>query len=487
MRKVLVIGGGISGLTVAYWLYKSGLDVTLLEKEDRAGGSIRTEKDSGYLIECGPNSTLDLYNEVDDLCESLDLSEEKIYGNEGAKNRYVVRDGRLRPLPMGPLQFLSTDLWTIKGKLRLMCEPFIRKSNDSREESIAEFVIRRTGLEFLDYAIDPFVTGVFAGDPYQLSLKSCFPKMYGLEQDYGGLVKGALFGRKEKGEPRRKMRLFSFRDGLDILPVALCKVLGNRFVGGCNVLSVKKADSGFEIIAEAANTPIPLGTELNSVPETRTKIPSLSGRGWVIKADAVILATPSWATAKIIHPMTEYVAAHLSQIKYVPIVIVFTGFDRKHISHKLDGFGFLIPSKEAIAKGYNILGSIWSSATFPRRAPEGKAAFTNMLGGARMSDVPEHSDSELVDMTLQDLRLILGIKEKPDFVSVIRHTRAIPQYTIGHQERIDRVGKALKNIPGLYLTGNYITGISVGHCITEATKLAKSILTPNNPPLIKGD
>ena len=161
-------------------------------------GSIRTVKDNGYLIECGPNSTLDLYKEADDLCDSLGLSEEKIYGNEGAKNRYVVRDGRLRPLPMGPLQFLSTDLWTIKGKLRLMCEPFIRKFDGQREESIAEFVIRRAGHEFLDYAIDPFVTGVFAGDPYQLSLKSCFPKMYGLEQDYGGLVKGALFGRKRR-------------------------------------------------------------------------------------------------------------------------------------------------------------------------------------------------------------------------------------------------------------------------------------------------
>src|SRR3989337_523512 len=382
MKKVLIIGGGISGLTAAYWLYKNGIDVTVLEKETRAGGSIRTVKDNGYLIECGPNSTLDLYKEADDLCESLGLSAEKIYGDEGAKNRYVIRDGRLRPLPMGPLKFLSTDLWTVKGKLRLMCEPFIRKFDDRREESIAEFVIRRTGQEFLDYAIDPFVTGVFAGDPYQLSFKSCFPKMYALEKDHGGLVKGALFGRKKKGEPKRKMRLFSFRDGLETLPAAIRMSLGDRFIGGWNVLSVKKTDSRFEVITESTSLASgpgrapSSGTELNSVP----KIPSPSGggtgRGWVFTADTVVVATPAWATARLLQPMSNIISAHLMQIKHVPIVIIFTGFDKTHIKHNLDGFGFLVPRKEARERGYNILGSIWSSAIFHGPAPDGKSALT---------------------------------------------------------------------------------------------------------------
>jgi len=473
MKKVLVIGGGISGLTTAYWLHKSGIDVTVLEKESRAGGSIRTVKDNGYLIECGPNSTLDLYQEADDLCESIGLSSEKIYGDESAKNRYVVRDGRLRPLPMGPLQFLSTDLWTIKGKLRLMCEPFVRKFDDSREESIAEFVKRRTGQEFLDYAIDPFVTGVFAGDPYQLSFQSCFPKMYALEKDYGGLAKGALFGRKKKGEPKRKMRLFSFRDGLETLPAAIRKLLGDRFVGGCNVVSVKKADGGFEVIAEPPS--LASGTEVNSVP----KIPSPSGggigRGWVFTADTVVVATPAWATARLLQPMSDISSAHLMQIKHVPIVIIFTGFDKTHIKHKLDGFGFLVPRKEARERGYNILGSIWSSAIFQGRAPDGKAALTTMLGGARDSEILKHSDRELVNMTLRDLRFILGIEEKPHFVQIVRHTMAIPQYAIGHQSRIEAVQENLKCIPGLYLAGNYINGVSVGHCIAEATKLAGKI------------
>ncbi len=460
MKKVLIIGGGISGLTAAYWLHKSGIDVTVLEKETRAGGSIRTVKDNGYLIEYGPNSTLDLYKEADDLCDSLGLSEEKIYGNEGARNRYVVRDGRLRPLPMGPLQFLSTDLWTVKGKLRLMCEPFIRKFDDSREESIAEFVIRRTGQEFMDYAIDPFVTGVFAGDPYQLSFQSCFPKMYALEKDHGGLVKGALFGKKKKGEPKRKMRLFSFRDGLETLPAAISKSLGDRFVGGCNVLSVKKADGGFEVIAKI---PSPSGGGL--------------GRGWVFTADTVVVATPAWATAKLLQPMSDIISAHLMQIKHVPIVIIFTGFERKHVTHKLDGFGFLIPRKESRTRGYNILGSIWSSAIFHGRAPDGKAAFTTMLGGARRSDILKYSDRELLEMVLRDLRFILGIEEKPDLVQIIRHTQAIPQYTVGHQGHIEAVQENLKGIPGLYLAGNYINGVSVGHCIAEATKLATR-LTP---------
>ena len=385
---------------------------------------------------------------------------------------------------MGPLKFLSTDLWTVKGKLRLMCEPFIRKFYDSREESIAEFVIRRTGQEFLDYAIDPFVTGVFAGDPYQLSFQSCFPKMYALERDHGGLVKGALFGRKKKGEPKRKMRLFSFRDGLETLPEALRKSLGDRFIGGCNVLSIKKMDIGFEVNAEPATAA--LGTQLNSVPIPRsptpsTKIPSPSGggtgRGWVFTADTVVIATPAWITAKIIQPVSEFVSAHLMQIKHVPIVIIFTGFERKHISHKLDGFGCLIPRKEARARDYNILGSIWSSAIFRGRAPEGKAALTTMLGGARNSDILIHSDRELLEMTLRDLRFILGIEAKPHYVQIVRHKMAIPQYTVGHQSRIESVQEEINKIPGLYLAGNYINGVSVGHCIAEATKLATR-LTP---------
>jgi len=487
--KIIIIGGGISGLTTAYRLHKSGHDVTVLEKEHRAGGSIRTVKDKGYLIECGPNSTLDLYPEADDLCDSLGLSAEKIFGNESAKNRYVVRDGRLRPLPMGPLQFLSTDLWTLNGKLRLMCEPFISKFNGAREESIAEFVIRRTGQEFLDYAIDPFVTGVFAGDPYQLSFKSCFPKMYALEKDYGGLVKGALFGRKKKGEPKRKMRLFSFRDGLETLPAAIHKSLGDRFIGGCNVLSVRKTDNGFEVIAEESSlasgtsraaaaakgrAPAP-ETEFNSVPKFPFPSGGGIGRGWVFTADTVVIATPAYVTARLLQPISEFISAHLMQIKHVPIVIIFTGFERKHISHKLDGFGCLIPRKESRARGYNILGSIWSSAIFRGRAPEGKAALTTMLGGARNSEILKHSDKELLEMTLRDLRFILGIDDKPDFVRIIRHTKAIPQYNVGHQAHIEEVLENLKGIPGLYLAGNYINGVSVGHCIAEAAKLASRL------------
>lgn len=466
MKKVIVIGGGISGLTAAYWLNKSGTDVTVLEKEARGGGSIRTVRDNGYLIECGPNSTLDLYQEADDLCESIGLSKEKIYGDESAKNRYVVRDGRLRPLPMGPLQFLSTDLWTIQGKLRLMCEPFIRKFDDSHEETIAEFVKRRTGQEFLDYAIDPFVTGVFAGDPYQLSFKSCFPKMHALERNHGGLVKGALFGRKKKGEPKRKMRLFSFSDGLEALPAAIRYILGDRFVGGCNVQSVKKAGGGFEVIAEPPSF----------TSGTSSAVPSPSGggtgRGWVNTADTVVVATPAFATARLLQPVSDIISAHLKQIKYVPIVIVFTGFDKNHIKQKLDGFGFLVPRKEARERSYSILGSIWSSAIFHGRSPEGKAALTTMLGGARNSDILKHTDRELLEMTLRDLRFILGIEEKPHYVQIIRHTMAIPQYTIGHQDHIEAVQETLKKIPGLHLAGNYINGVSVGHCIAEATKLA---------------
>lgn len=448
MNKVLVIGGGISGLTVAYWLHKRGIDVILLEKEGRPGGSIRTEKEGGYLIEYGPNSTLDLYKEVDDLFEALSIMDEKIFADSTARNRYVVRNGRLRPLPTGPLQFLTSDLWSIRGKIRLLCEPFIPRYSGTSEESIAQFVIRRTGQEFLDYAIDPFVTGVFAGDPGRLSLKSCFPKMYSLEQEYGSLVKGAIFGRKSRGEPGRKMRLFSFKDGLQTIPDAISRVLGDRFMGGCAVTSLRKEKGEFEVIAE----------------RDRSKA--------VFRGSTVVLATPAWVSANLMHPLSELIAMNLMQIEYIPVVIVFTGFDRSKIKHRLDGFGFLIPTKESRLRGYRILGSIWSSAIFPGRASEGKVAFTNILGGARERDILEYSDRELIEMTLRDLRTILSIEDKPDFVRIVRQPRAIPQYTPGHQDRINSIEKGMRDIPGLYLAGNYINGVSVGHCITEVTRLA---------------
>lgn len=454
--KIIIIGGGISGLTTAYWLHREGYDVTVIEKENRPGGSIRTEKENGYLIECGPNSTLDTFVETDDLCQDLGIFKEKIEAGSNAKNRYVVRDGRLRPLPTGPIQFLTTDLWSISGKLRLMCEPFIKKYNSNAEETIAQFVVRRTGQEFLDYAIDPFVTGVFAGNASQLSLKSCFPKMYLLEKEHGGLLKGGLFGRKKKAGPKRKMKLISFRDGLQIVPDAISKALGDRFLKGCTVTSVRPANaqSGFEVLCQKDQQEM------------------------VFKADKVIFATPAWVTAGIIHPISETLAATLRQIEYVPVVIIFTGFNRNKVKHPLDGFGFLIPtieSGESAKKGYNILGSIWSSTVFPKRAPDGSVAFTNILGGGRNPDILEYEDSELIEMTLRDLKAILGIDAKPDFIRIIRQPRAIPQYTIGHQERIKLIENELKNIPGLYLAGNYINGVSVGHCISEATKLTQKI------------
>jgi len=465
MNKVIVIGGGISGLTTAYWLHKNGIDVTVLEKKERPGGSIRTEKEKGYLIECGPNSTLDLYREVDDLCEGLGIMEEKIYADSAAGNRYVLRDGRLRPLPMGPLQFLTTDLWSLRGKLRLLLEPFIQRYRGPGEETIAQFVIRRVGKEFLDYAIDPFVTGVYAGDPYRLSLKSCFPRMYALEREYGSLVRGALFGKRSKGEKRRKMRLFSFKEGLETLPASIARFLGDRFKGGVDVKLVKGKAS------PSRSSPAGEGQGCGGFDVIVEK----DGLTEVLSTDRLVLATPAYDAAKIIHPLSERIAEGLAAIEYVPVVIVFAGFDRGAVRTRLDGFGFLIPSREAGRGGYSLLGSIWSSAIFPGRAPEGKAAFTNILGGGRNSTILEYSDRELIEMTLRDLRSILTIEERPHYLRIVRQPRAIPQYTLGHGDRIEAIEKGLQQIPGLYLAGNYIKGVSLGHCIAEATRLAAKI------------
>ena len=264
-----------------------------------------------------------------------------------------------------------------------------------------------------------------------------------------------MFGRKKKEGPKRKMRLVSFRDGLQTIPDTISKALGDRFIKGCSITSVKRTGDEFEVTSEK-----------NRVSMT-------------FRANKVVIATPAWVTANIIHPISELAASYLMDIEYIPVAIIFTGFKKTSIKRNLDGFGFLIPSKETKLRGYNLLGSIWSSAIYQGRAPEDMVAFTNMIGGARNTEILEYKDPELIDMTLKDLKNILNIEDKPEFIRIIRQPRAIPQYTLGHQERINTIKRELLDIRGLYLAGNYINGVSVGHCIAEATKLAKKISTGN--------
>jgi len=453
-RRVVVVGGGISGLTTGFWLDKNGVRATVLEQEDYPGGTIRTERTEGFLMDLGANSALETTPLIGQLLEETHLKDEQCYANEVSNRRYVLRDGRLSRLPMSPPAFIRTKLFSPKAKLRLLAEPFIGRSNNARDESVAQFVIRRLGQEFLDYAINPFVAGVYAGDPERLSVRSAFPKLYGLEEKYGSLIRGFIGGRKERKKQaeisKQSARLFSFKQGMETLPRALARELRDRVMLKSRVVGLRTEDSGSRYLIDVER----------------------GGGAFTLEAEAVVLAIPAYAAAALIEPLDRQTAQVLKDIDYPPVAVVFTGFKSEKLRHPLDGFGFLVPAKEK----RHILGTIWSSTIFPNRAPEGYAALTTFVGGARQPELAGKSDDHLLNLVLKDLTTILGLEGKPDFVRIVRWSRAIPQYSLGYWKVTQSIDQLEAQFPGLYICSNYRGGIAVGDCIMNAAKTVQRIL-----------
>ncbi|MBI4548808.1 MAG: protoporphyrinogen oxidase [Ignavibacteriae bacterium] len=457
-KSVLIVGAGISGLCVAYWLRQKGINVTVLEKESEVGGTMKTIHDPTgrhWLIETGPNSALETTPLFQQLFDELGITAERIYANPIANKRYILKNGVLHPLPSGPGSFISSKLWTWKGKLRLLKEPFIGRSN--KEESVAEFVERRLGREFLDYAVNPFVAGVFAGNPEQLSVQAAFPKLYALEEKYGGLVKGMVKGRKERQHRQQKAKdranMFSFIEGMQTFPKALAEHLGTHVKLDCTVEQI--------IPMRAGKYPIyTIYYMLNNIRQQ-------------LEANAVVLATPAYVTASIIRPIDPEMAKTLESIYYPPVAEVFLGFRKEQIRRELDGFGFLVPEKEK----RKILGTIWSSAIFPSRAPKDCVALTSFVGGARNPELMTNDNEQMTNIVLSELQSIIGIEGKPVFTRVIRWKKAIPQYNLGYHKILKAIDMFEQNFRGAFLCANYRGGISVGDCVVSGKKSVNSIVT----------
>ncbi len=447
-HDVIVIGAGISGLAAAHWLRRDGHTVLVLEKDSEPGGTMKTVSEDGYLIETGPNSALETTPLIRDLVDSCGLTDDMRYADPVGKNRFILRNGALHALPLSPLAFVRSRLFTLRGKMRLLAEPFIGRAD--REESVADFVSRRLGSEFLDYAIDPFVAGVFAGKPQQLSVRSAFPKLYALEEKYGGLVRGMIGGARERRQREEKAKdraeSFSFLSGMQAMPRALAASLGDSLRLSASVRSVIRRDGIYDV----ATGP---------------------GEQDVIRARAVVVATPAFHAAELLGPEHSAAAGTLRSIEYSPVASVFMGYRRSDVDHPLNGFGLLIPSKE----GRRILGTLWSSSLFGNRAPDGYAAFTVFVGGARQ---PEHltgNDEDLVRLCSDELSATMHILGKPVYYRVTRWEKAIPQYTIGYSRTVEALESFQRGLPGLALCSNYIGGISVGDCVMSARRTADTI------------
>lgn len=464
--KAVIIGGGISGLATAYLLSERAregeirlpLNITLLEREGRLGGNIWSEKVDGFLCERGANGFLDNKPWTLELCDKLGIGDRLLRTNDSARKRFIYSEGKLHQLPESVLSFfLKSQILSVHGKLRILLEPFTRKPEEGMDETIADFVKRHIGEEALRKLVGPMVSGVFAGDPYSLSLKSSFPIMAELEKEGDGSLVKAMLKRmktKKEGEPQKRGgptgpggTLTSFREGIEYLIQILGERLGDSVITGCEVQRIEKG------LQEGSPYIIYLKDK--------------NGEG-KIAADLIILATPAYVTAKIIRNLEPTIAEALNEIPYPPVIVVCLGYRRSLISHPLDGFGFLIPHEERM----NILGCLWDSSMYEGRAPEGYVLLRAMVGGARAPEKARLKDDDLIKAVRQDLEVILEIDTAPEFIKIYRHEKAIPQYTIGHSERIRTVEESLKKHPGLFLTGNSYYGIGINDCVRDAFRTA---------------
>ncbi|MDP2038638.1 MAG: protoporphyrinogen oxidase, partial [Ignavibacteria bacterium] len=396
------------------------------------------------------------------IVDEVGLSGEMIYASEISSKRYILRNDKLHELPMGFTPFLKTKLFSVKGKLRLFAEPFIGKSADGYYQSIAQFVERRLGKEFLDYAIDPFVSGVFAGDPTKLSVKSAFPKLYRLEELYGGLVKGMIKGARERKkraeESKQSAKMFSFKNGMQTFPQAIAKTLEGKIALEYRVKSARLASGNARQVEHRADK-WQIRYEHN-------------GQESTIDCDKIISTVPAYIAAEIFGELDAELSNHLNEIYYPPVMVLYVGFNKNDIGIPLDGFGYLIPSKEK----KNFLGAIWSSTIFENRCNDDKAAFTLFVGGARTPQILDAQKDNLIRNALAEFKKIMKTEAEPVIIKTKMWQKAIPQYNVGHIEHENYFDKFEKENPGIFLSGNYRGGISVGDCVKNSDEVAKKVI-----------
>lgn len=447
---VIVIGGGISGLACAWNLQQQGSRVLVLEAAAEAGGAIGSRRVHGCLLEAGPNSALDTTPLIGNLLEELGITGERISASPAARNRYILRDGKLVALPLSPLAFLRSPLFSARAKLRLLAEPFIAASEHPADESVAAFVRRRLGNEFLDYAINPFVGGVYAGDPELLGLKAAFPRLHDVEQKHGSLIRGYVAGiglrRRNIEQSKRTAPMFTFREGMQTLPAAIACRLAQVQVS-TSAVQVTPAADGFTVTAK-------------------------SGAGCqALYARAVVVATPAYAAAPLVESFAQEAGRALRAIEYPPVTVAISAFPQVEVKDALDGFGVLVPQRER----RKILGALFSSSLFVNRAPAGMALITTFIGGMRQPEMARLSDAELSATVQSELEALLGVPPRAHFMEIKRWERAIPQYAPAHLARIAKIELAERQFPGLFLRANYRGGVAIGDCIKSAEKTAREL------------
>jgi len=454
---VLIIGGGISGLASAWWLARSGLSVEVWEAKKRPGGKIVSTRQDGYLTERAASLVLNFRPEIVELVREAGLESVKTARLPGAETRrYLLHQGRLKALPMRLGAMVASPLWSLRGKLRLLAEPFIF-STGRADESVSEFITRRLGHEMLEKAMEPFIAGTLAADANQASAAAVLPRLTALERRYGSITAGVLVNRVLRRRTACTTETFSFRGGMGTLVETLAKTPGINLRTGHTAEELVRERDGWHATA--------------TVPDGHR----------TVSARHVIVATPAPAAAALVASSDSELAELLRGIGYAGVTIVHAGIARDAVGHPLDGTGFLAPKGESAT----LTGNLWMSTLFPDRAPPGKVLLTSYLGGARAPQVADWSDERLLDETLRTLRPLIDLKTNPEMVRIDRHQQALPAYHGAYQARMHAITARLQNIPGLHLEANYRGGVSVRDRLACGHAVANQILGARQWPSVE--
>lgn len=450
-RDIIIIGAGLTGLTLAYYLKKAGKSVAVIEKSHRTGGVIQSHAEEKFLFESGPNTGVLSYPEVVELFDEMGDRARLITADPEAKRRLIWKGKKWHAIPSGPIAAITTPLFTFGDKLRVLGEPW-RKAGTNPMENLSDFVKRRLGKSFLDYVVDPFVSGVYAGNTDYLIPKYALPKLYNLEQQYGSFIKGSMAKAKEKKNNPRLQKatkeVFSAEGGLQKLTDAMTAFIGQENIWlEASQTEVKPNENGFSVAANCNGTVIHFET---------TKVVSTIG---------------AFALSTLLPFINKEQLEPITKLQYAKVVQVILGYN-KWQGCNIKAFGGLVPSKEK----KKILGVLFTSSFFKGRAPQGGALLSVFLGGIRRPEQIEMSDDALLDMLKQELPPMMELPElQPDLIRIFRYPHAIPQYGADSKERFETIDQIQAQYPGLILAGGIRNGIGMADRILQAKTIADEL------------
>jgi len=453
MKRVAVLGAGISGLSAANFLIREDVQLTVLEQSNQVGGLINTISKDGYKLETGPNSVMLNNPEFLDLLKDLHLTDSLIYPEEkSAKSRFILMGKKPEALPSGPGSLFGNKVIGWGGIGAILKEPFRKQNTDTKDESLASFCKRRFSTSLFDNVIAPFVTGVYAGNPEKMSAKYSMKALWEAEKNHGSIIKGLIKSMKVKKADLRqqelpKQKMISFKNGLKEIPELIQDKLGDRLKLNSTVTAIEKLENSYRI--------------------SYTK----NGEMQQLEVDHIISGLPAYAEANLWKSYYPKFTKELNEVYYAPTVSIHFGYNKKQVRNQEAGFGILT----RIAEKKSFLGILFINRFFPHNAPDGKDLFAIIIGGARSPELTQLPKEELINRIQQEISEIMQITGEPELVNYIKWEKGIPQYNLGHGNLVKEEAEFIKNNPNYQVIGNYIHGVSVADSIKKGVLAAKKV------------